>query len=422
MRRLPLLLLLVLGCGETPSPPAPAGNPNSAAQPATAVSTPEESPTPTEPVAFLPPPLSAAEIAAGWVSLFDGASLFGWQQPPNSNWKVDNGQITADSGEPSLLLTPYNLDDFEFRCEFRLAPGGNSGIFLRTADNATDPAIDTYELNICDNHPSHRTGSLVGRYSAPNVPAVAGAWHRYVVRCEGPRIQVWLDGNSIVDFTDQSAGLRLSGKLGLQYKDGQIAFRNVCIRPLGLRPLFNGTDTSGWRTVPGSKATFEVRDGLLNISGGPGFLETEQTFQDFALKATARINGEELNGGIFFRAEPGTAEAPSNGYELQLSNQTKNSDPTQPADFGTGAIFRRAPARRILAEANEFFTVVLIAQADHFASWVNGWQVMTWQDRRTDDPNPRKGRRLRSGHISLQGHDPATSLDFQSIHIDQLKR
>ena len=79
MRRLPLLLLLILGCGDTPSPPAPTGNPNSAAQPSTALSTPEELPPPAEPVAFLPPPLSAAEISAGWVSLFDGASLFGWQ-------------------------------------------------------------------------------------------------------------------------------------------------------------------------------------------------------------------------------------------------------------------------------------------------------------------------------------------------------
>ncbi len=432
MRLLPLVLLLCLGCNDNLSPPAsPPGtqsagtlsaDPQSADPPSTETSTTAEPVPPAEPVEFIPPPLSAAEISAGWISLFDGVSLYGWQLPQNSSWKVSNGQITADSGAPSLLLTPYTLDDFEFRCGFKLAPGGNSGIFLRTTENPTDPAVDAWELNICDSHPSHRTGSLVGRYSAPNVPAVEGDWHTYVVRCEGPRIQVWLDGKSIVDFTDQSAGLRLTGRLGLQYKEGQISFRDVCIRPLGLRPLFNGTDSSGWRPVPGSQATFEVRDGILHISGGPGFLETEQTFQDFALKASARINGDGLNGGIFFRAEPGTADAPSNGYELQLSNQTKSGDPTQPADFGTGAIFRRAPARRIVAADNQFFTVVLIAQADQFASWVNGWQVMTWRDQRPDDANPRKGRRLRAGHISLQGHDAATSLDFQSIHLDQIRR
>lgn len=423
MRRLFLLLLITTGCSENISPRDPATTDAAVVTPAaTPPVTPAAPATPVEPVEYLPPPLSTAEISAGWVSLFDGVSLFGWTVPPETGWKVTDREIIADSGAPSLLLTPFTLDDFELRCSFLLAPGGNSGIFLRTADNAKDPAVDTYELNICDSHPTHRSGSLVGRFAAANVPAVEGAWHSYVVRCQGPRIQVWLDGKSIVDFTDQSAGLRLSGRLGLQYKEGRVAFKDVSIRPIGLRPLLNGTDISGWRAVPGSQSTFAVRDGMLNISGGPGFLETEQTFQDFTLKASARINGDGLNGGIFFRAESGTAEAPSNGYELQLSNQTRDGDRNQPADFGTGAIFRRAPARRIVASDREFFTVVLIAQNDQFASWVDGWQVMTWQDQRPDDANPRRGRRLRAGHISLQGHDPATSIDFQSIHIHQLKR
>ena len=412
-----LVALLLAGCNTSSTPPKTPEQ-TAADNPATADNGPSSPITPTfPPVEFLPPALTPSEIADGWVSLFDHVSLFGWQIPQGTNWKVENGEITADSGEKSLLTTPFNLDDFEFRCSFNLAPGGNSGVFLRTADNATDPALDTYELNICDSHPTHRTGSLVGRLAATDVPAVEGDWHDFRVRCEGPRIQVWLDEKPIVDFTDQTPGLRLTGKLGLQKNEGRVAFKNVCIRPLRLQPLFNGSDTAGWRTVPGSKASFEVRDGLLHVSGGPGFLETEQTWQNFALTAEARINGDGLNGGIFFRAEPGTAEAPSNGYELQLNNAVKNGDPNQPADFGTGAVFRRSPARRIVAKDKEFFTVTLIAHDDHFASWVNGWQVMAWQDQRPADANPRKGRRLEAGHISLQGHDPAVSIDFKSIAI-----
>jgi hypothetical protein len=420
--RIPTLLLLALlaGCSNNSTPSAPtaasstdSGGDNSPA----AAAEQDKSPRPVE---FIPPPLTESEISAGWISLFDGVSLFGWQVPPNTNWQVSNGEITADSGEKSLLLTPFNLDDFEFRCSFNLAAGGNSGVFLRTADNAADPSVDTYELNICDSHATHRTGSLVGRLAVPDVPAVEGAWHDFLVRCEGPRIQVWLDSTPIVDFTDQTPGLRTFGRLGLQKNEGRIAFKNVCIRPLRLQTLFNGNDTSGWRTVPGSKASFTVKEGLLNTSGGPGFLETEQTFQNFALKASVRINGEKINGGIFFRAEKGTEETPSNGYELQLNNTAKNNDPNQPADFGTGAIFRRAPARRIIAKDQEFFTVVLIADGDIFSSWVNGWQVVNWQDQRPSDPNPRKGRRLEAGHLSLQGHDPGTSVDFKSIEVHNL--
>lgn len=371
----------------------------------------------TEVVEYVVPPLSADEIRQGWISLFDGKSLFGWEVPTISNWHVEGDAIVVDSGEKSLLLTAFDLDDYELRCDFHLSAGGNSGLFLRTALNAANPATDTYELNICDSHPTHKTGSLVARHIAENVPAVEGAWHTFRVICEGPRIQVWLDGQQIVDFTDTSDAVRLTGRLGLQMNQGRAAYRNVCIRPLKFRPLLNGQDTTGWRPVPGSKSEFAVRDGLLHVSNGPGFLETEETFSNFAMKVEARINGDGLNSGVFFRAQPGTEAAPSHGYEMQLHNGIRDGDRSKPADSGTGAIFRRVAARYVPANDREFFTAVLIAQGDRFASWVNGYQVVNWQDTREPNSNPRAGKRLEAGHLSLQGHDPTTDLDFKSVDV-----
>jgi hypothetical protein len=368
-------------------------------------------------VEFVAPPLTAEEIKQGWISLFDGKSLFGWDVPTVSNWHVEGDAIVVDSGEKSLLLTPYDLDDFELRCDFHLSAGGNSGLFLRTALNAANPATDTYELNICDSHPTHKTGSLVARHIAENVPAVEGAWHSFRVLCEGPRIQVWLDAQQIVDFTDTSEAVRLTGRLGLQMNQGRAAYRNVCVRPLKFRPLLNGQDTTGWRAVPGSKSEFAVKEGLLHVSNGPGFLETEETFSDFAMKVEARINGDGLNSGVFFRAQPGTEAAPSHGYEMQLHNGIKDGDRSKPADSGTGAIFRRVAARYVPANDREFLTAVLIAQGDRFASWVNGYQVVNWQDTREPNPNPRAGKRLEAGHLSLQGHDPTTDLDFKAVDV-----
>lgn len=370
---------------------------------------------------FVAPSLTEAEIQAGWISLFDGRTLFGWDVPTTSNWHVEDGAIVVDSGDKSLLLTPFRFDDFEFRCSFHVAKGGNSGVFLRTAENASNPAKDTYELNICDGHPSHKTGSLVGRYIAEDVPEVEGSWHDFRVVCNGPQIQVWLDEKQIVDFTDTSDAIRLSGRIGLQMNEGRSAFRNVCLRPLSYTKLYNGADTTGWEVVPGSKSAFTVADGLLHVCDGPGFLETKDTFGDFVLKVEAKINGDGLNSGVFFRAKKGTEAAPSHGYEMQLHNGFKDGDRTRPVDSGTGAIFRRVAARYVVANDREFFTTVLIAQDDRMASWVNGYHVVNWKDERAPNENPREGLRIDPGHISLQGHDPTTDLDFRSIEIHELR-
>ncbi len=372
-----------------------------------------------EPVEFVLPPLTEEEIRQGWISLFDSRSLFGWEVTSASNWRTEDGAIVVDSGEKSLLLTPMQYDDFELRCDFHVAKGGNSGIFLRTADNAADPSKDAYELNICDSHATHKSGSLVGRFIPENTPPVEGAWHNFRVLCDGPHIQVWLDGTQIVDFVDESDAIRLTGKLGLQMNQGRAAFRNICIRPLKFKPLLNGTDTAGWKVVPGSRSEFTIKDGLLHVFDGPGFLETNQTFGDFAMKVETRINGDGLNSGVFFRAKEGTEKAPSHGYEMQLHNGMKNRDRFMPLDYGTGAIFRRVRARYIVANDREFLTAVLIAQGDRFASWVNGYQVVSWQDTRKPNENPREGLRLEAGHLSLQGHDPKTNLDFRSVDVHE---
>ncbi len=409
-----LLSVAVVGCQpDSAEPPA-----KQTAAPADPKPT-QNSESDTDPLEFIAPNLTAEEIQDGWISLFDGVSLFGWQQPEANNWRVEDYCLVADEGDPGLLTTPFQFDDYELRCDFHLESGGNSGVFLRTAANASNPATDTYELNICDSHDSFPTGSLVGRHKAEDVPAVEGDWHTFHVRCDGPDLKVWLDESLIVEFTDESDHARSSGSIGLQTNGGRIAFRNVFLRPLRNTELFDGNSLDGWSVVDGSESQFTVADDSIHVSNGPGFLQTDSTHADFILQVQARINGDALNSGVFFRAVSGTAEAPSHGYEMQLQNGYNNGDRTQPADSGTGAIFRRVAARYVVANDREWLTATLIAQQDRFATWVNGYQVVNWQDIREPDNNPRKGKRLDAGHISLQGHDPTTDLDFHSIRIHE---
>ncbi len=413
------LTFAIVGCPST-HPPAeemPLPTETTSTQPTIEVAA---EPEPIVPLKFVKPNLSDEQLREGWISLFDGTTLFGWHVPPETNWHVEDGAIVADNGERSLLLTPFSFDDFQLRCDFHLAEGGNSGVFLRTAEGASNPARDTYELNICDSHESHKTGSLVGRHVAENVPSVEGDWHTFDIRCEGSHITVKLDGQKIVDFTDESDAPRSVGRIGLQMNAGRIAFRNIFLRPLNSTDLFNGTDLTGLRKVPGCQSTFEVTDGAIHVTNGPGFLETEDAFADFILHVEARVNGKTLNSGVFFRAMAGTEKTPSHGYEMQIQNGFNDGDRTKPADSGSGAIFRRAAARYVVANDHEWRVETLIAQGDRFATFVNGYQVVNWQDDREPDENPRRGRRLKAGHISLQGHDPTTNLDFRALRIHEL--
>ncbi len=76
--------------------------------------------------------LSPAEVAEGWILLFDGQTLFGWQPASQVDWKVAEGAITATQGEQGLLATTSQFGDYVLKVDFRAAAGANSGIFLRT--------------------------------------------------------------------------------------------------------------------------------------------------------------------------------------------------------------------------------------------------------------------------------------------------
>jgi hypothetical protein len=363
------------------------------------------------------PPLTQNELNDGWISLFDGKTLYGWRPNSDLNWSVREGAIRADRGKPGLLLTTFQLADFEFRCEYFLQKGGNSGIFLRTPFAPKDPAKDCYELNLCDSHPAFATGSIVGRKKANGTFRGEGEWMTMEVRVEGRRIRARLNGTPVIDFSDESESALRIGYIGLQMNGGAVAFRKVCLRPLGTRDLFNGRDLDGWHLVPGSKTHFEVANGTIHAAGGPGFLESNRSFADFALQFDARTNGPHLNSGIFFRAMPGTAKEPSNGYELQIQNGYKHGDRTDPADAGTGAIYRRTKARWVIPDDHAWFTGTLIANRAHFSIWINGVQVTDWTDPRPENPNPRRGRRLEAGRLLLQGHDRTTDLNFRRLRI-----
>lgn len=360
--------------------------------------------------------LTSEQIADGWLSLFDGKTLYGWKAESKANWSVRNGsvrngEIHVSSGEMGLLRTTSQFDDFELRLEFKAAAKTNSGIFVRTSPKPKDPADDCLEINIAPPDNPFPTGSLVYRQKA-DVEPENEAWQSYRIIVKGKQLNVWLDGKQTIDFKMKSGDVG-RGFIGLQIRKGKISFRNIYLKPLSTNDLFDGQSLDGWDKTNSRKSELSVTEkGELLIRNGKGQIETKKRFADFVFATHCKTNADGLNSGVFFRCIPGDL---MNGYESQIQNQFKADDPTQPVDCGTGGIFRRKPARRVNSKDRCWFSKTIVATGPHFAVWVNGYQVVDWTDKRKPNANPRKGQRLEAGSIIFQGHDPTTDLLFKNI-------
>jgi hypothetical protein len=362
--------------------------------------------------------LTPEEIADGWLLLFDGQTLFGWKPASKANWAVADGAITASEGQPGLLLTTSQFGNYVLKADFRAAKGTNSGVFLRTSPRPTLEDLNTrcYELNIGGSEiTKYPTGSLVQRQRVEGDPTRAD-WQTFEVTADRGHFAVTLDGKQVLDYTDRKPLGR--GFIGLQFNTGRIEFRNIKLKPLGMASLFNGKDLAGWKTYPEMKSRFTVTpEGWINVKDGRGQLESEGQYADFTMQLDVYANGRGLNSGVFFRCIPGET---MNGYECQIQNAIVDGDRAKPKDCGTGGIFRRQNARKVVSNDFEWFTLTLHADGPHVATWVNGYPVADWTDTRPADKNPRKGLRREAGTIMLQGHDPTTDLSFRRLRIAEL--
>ena len=363
-----------------------------------------------------PNTLTPEELADGWILLFDGQTLFGWKAASEADWQVAEGAISVSRGEPGLLVTNGQFGDYVLKVDFRSATGTNSGVFLRTSPKPTDVETGCYELNIADSDTNpYPTGSFVKRQRAEGVNDSTG-WQTFEVTADGGHFVVKLDGRQVLDYTDPKPPGR--GFIGLQLNSGKVEFRNIKLKPLGMKSLFNGKDLTGWKTYPDMQSEFSVTpQGWLHVSNGKGQLETVGRWADFTLQLEVFVGGKALNSGIFFRSIPGD---PMNGYESQIHNGYLDGDRTKPVDGGTGAIFRRQNARQVVANDFEWFYKTIHADDKHMAVWVNGYQVTDWTDSRPPDENPRRGLRLEPGTIIIQGHDPTTDLSFRNLRIAEI--
>ncbi|MGI9469962.1 MAG: 3-keto-disaccharide hydrolase [Rubripirellula sp.] len=379
----------------------------------------ESASVPVQPQAFevgaeelLAARLPESEASEGWIRLFDGHTLFGWEIAGQANWRVEDQTIVVDDGDACLLCTSVPWKNYELVLEFNADEGTNSGVFLRTPLDPLDPALDCYEVNIAPVDNPFPTGGVVKRKKASEIQESPGTWQTMRMVLDGRDLKVSVDGKELCSFEDP---LDLpAGRIGLQHNSGKIAFRNIRLRPLGLETLLDA-DLTQWTKYPEMPGEFSVTDeGWLHVQGGRTQLESKQSYGDFVLLAEYKMPDAAMNSGIFFRCIPGDEMM---GYECQLSNEMKDGNPLAPADCGTGGIFRRQDARIVAGEAEQWATVLLVADGPKIASWVNGVQVSDWWDDREPHENPRKGLRVEPGTFMIHGHDPGTDAYLKQIQV-----
>jgi Protein kinase domain/Domain of Unknown Function (DUF1080) len=192
---------------------------------------PDKAPEPNPPVA--PTPVAEPSRPQGFVQLFNGKDLTGWEPFPGgtAQWSVENGVIVGRVGHGYLFSNRGNYSDFHIRAEAKASPGANSGVFFRMP-YTIDPTTG-YEAQIDAGTDPYPTGSLYGVVAAPRDLVKLDEWFTIEVIAVGPRIQILVNGKETVNYTDPKPR-SLRGFFALQqlFPNREIRFRKVEVKEL----------------------------------------------------------------------------------------------------------------------------------------------------------------------------------------------
>lgn len=249
-----LLLALLPACSGASGDADPAAadaeaDPGSAGDPATA------------PADTVVPPntLTEAERQAGFELLFDGRTTDGWhvfRGEGTPGWEARDGALVR-VGPGGDLVTDRTFADFELRLEWRLEPGGNSGILYRVPDGVERTFHGGPEFQVLDDaaHPDGDSrltaaGSVYGLYAAPEgVVRPAGEWNRVRIVADSTHVEHWLNGVKVAEYELGSEewerkvaeskfaewpefGRAEEGRIALQDHGDPVHYRSVRIRVL----------------------------------------------------------------------------------------------------------------------------------------------------------------------------------------------
>ncbi|MDK1472087.1 ThuA domain-containing protein [Streptomyces sp. 549] len=197
----------------------------------------------------------------GYTPLFDGTGTDGWQQAGPGGFTLDEaaGTLTSSGGMGLYWYQAKEFGAYSLKLDWRVTGDDNSGIFVGfpASDDPWSAVNRGYEIQIdATDSPDRTTGAVYGFQSADTAARDAvlnppGEWNTYEIRVERDRIQVWLNGTRINDFTSTDPQRDLTaGHIGLQnHGDAdEVSFRDIRIQELACPDRH--TDQQDCRPVP----------------------------------------------------------------------------------------------------------------------------------------------------------------------------
>lgn len=207
-----------------------------------------------------------------WEILFDGSSMDSWKgylsDEVPAAWKLEDGAMVfyppenRPKGDQYNIVSRKDYESFVLSLEWKVSPGGNSGIFWGVFEDPQyrQPYETGPEIQVLDNerHPdakagdTHQAGALYDMVSpAKDVTRSAGEWNECVltVDYQNNTGSVVLNGEEIVRFDPMGEnwdsmvanskfadwpgfGKYRKGKIGLQDHGDIVAYRNIKIKSL----------------------------------------------------------------------------------------------------------------------------------------------------------------------------------------------
>ena len=205
--------------------------------------------------------LSSAEKKDGWKMLFNGQDMSQWRnfkkQEVNPKWQVKDGSMVLNAKGGGDIMTKDQYENFDFRMEWNISEGGNSGIFILADEKGKKIYSHAPEIQILDNEkhsdrkkPNHRSGSLYDMItSSPESHKKAGEWNQVRIKLNKGQLQVWQNEVQTADIligSDKWNELvgqskfkswkgfakNKKGHLGLQDHGNLVSFKNIKIKAL----------------------------------------------------------------------------------------------------------------------------------------------------------------------------------------------